>query len=180
MAPVTSSTQMQARRQFQVGFSYRYQKTLNGEGAHPQAYTSLTAGVLVGAGKTPAEAWETMTSHGLTVPLLITERCGLVTDLLLPEIQVNVPLHTGEKVMWTVGGKDQGVKVRAVQNEVKCPQGVSARWTLMPLEVSMWFMASSRWFWILVQERGKDMEQEMEVAQGFYTGRLEVGGLASM
>lgn len=127
-----------------MAFSYRYQESLNGEGAHPQAYASLMAGVLVGAGKTPAEAWETMTSHGLTVPLLVTEWCGRVTGLLLPEIQVNVPLHTGEGVMWAVGGKDQGVKVRAAQNEVKCPQGVSTRWTLMPLEVSMWFMARSR------------------------------------
>lgn len=29
------------------------------------------------------------------------------------------------------------------------------------------------------QEGGKNMEQKMEVAQGFYMGRLEVGGLTS-
>lgn len=129
-----------------MGFSYRYQEPLNGKGADPQAYISLMAGVLVGAGKTPAEAWETMTSHGLTVPLLFTERCGRVCDSSSPRDLSQCATAHGEGVMRKVGGKDQGVKVRAAQNEVKCPQGGSARWTLMPLEVSMWFMASSRWF----------------------------------
>lgn len=35
------------------------------------------------------------------------------------------------------------MKGGTAQNEGKCPQEGPTRWTLMPLEVSMWFMARS-------------------------------------
>lgn len=52
-------------------------------------------------------------------------------------------LHKGNGVIWAVGGKEQGVEGRTAQNEVKCPQKGSAKWSLKPQEVSMWFMARS-------------------------------------
>lgn len=40
-----------------------------------------------------------------------------------------------------VGGNEHGVKGKCAENEVKRLQVGSARWTLMPLEVSRRFMA---------------------------------------
>lgn len=50
--------------------------------------------VLVDAGKNHAEVWETMTSCGLTVPLLFSEWCGLVTTSSPKGYCSEVTLHT--------------------------------------------------------------------------------------